>query len=245
MAYLFVANWKMNKDFAQTIDFCTSHKDELNQLARDSHAQIVICPSFPFLFSLSELLADTKIKVGAQDCSPFEHGPYTGQVNALALKQVGCRFCIIGHSEERHYLRTSNADVAAQAVQLDKQHIEPIICIGEDLPTHKGGKTKEFLKKQLEPIIKALADTQNPITIAYEPIWAIGTGLTPDSQELTTIFQWLREQIPHHHVRLIYGGSVSPDNAPEILAIPLIEGLLIGGASLDFKKFQKIVSLRS
>ena len=123
MTYLFVANWKMNKDFAESIDFCTVYKDKLAKLSTRPHTQIVLCPSFPFLFSVAEMLSETMVDVGAQDCSPFQQGAYTGQVNALALKQVGCNFCIIGHSEERLYTHTTNNDIAAQALRLDEQHI--------------------------------------------------------------------------------------------------------------------------
>lgn len=237
---LFVANWKMAKTFSQTIDFCTTYKNDLIDLSGSTNGQLVLCPSFPALASIAEILKSTTIAIGAQTCSPHKEGAYTGQVSALSLKQVGCRFCIIGHSEQRA-LGISNEQVVAQAMQLIECGIEPIICIGENSSINEQGSTIEFLKEQLKSLTSILTTDQS-ITIAYEPLWAIGTGKIPTIPVLNEIFSWLSNQTHH---RLIYGGSVSAENAHELSSIEHLDGFLIGSASLDFQNFEKIVSLAS
>lgn len=237
---LFAANWKMAKDFSQSIEYCTKNKKQLDTLSHTSNAQLVICPSFPALFPIINLLQKTSIAIGAQTCSPYESGPFTGQVSAQSLKEVGCTFCIVGHSEQRA-IGASDQIVAQQIKQLLSHQIEPIICIGEDHMVYEDGNTIPFLEAQLKAIEPALK-SNIPLTIAYEPLWAIGTGNTPSVTALTTIFAWLSQKTNH---RLIYGGSVSPENAATLSAIVHLDGFLIGSASLDFQNFEKIVSLAS
>ncbi len=241
---LFVANWKMNKSFAQELEFCTTHLEGLRQLSSEPHTELVICPSFPSLFSVAELLQDTMVGIGAQQCSPHPKGAYTGQVSAQSLKETGCRYCIVGHSEQRARGIT-NEEVADQAARLFEQDMLPIICIGETIDEYEKKLMFDVLQKQLKPILPILQ--QQPYAIAYEPVWAIGTGLVPDQEYLKSIYGWLDTHIKKFNsegsYRLLYGGSVDEKTIRDVSSISGIKGFLIGGASLDFKKLEKIVSL--
>ena len=243
---LFVANWKMGKTFNQALDFCRAHKNALKKLSMQPQVEIVICPSFPALFAVGELVRDSMIALGAQTCSAHETGPYTGQVSAQSLKQVGCTYCIIGHSEQRTYAHLSNQAVADQAALLLNHTIEPIICIGETKEAYDQKQTYTMLEEQLKPIIAMSRSFDRPITVAYEPIWAIGTGILPPFDYLDVLFTWLAQKVQKESLgikwRFLYGGSVSVENASELCTIKDVDGLLIGSASLDFQKFEKIVS---
>lgn len=243
---LFIANWKMEKSFAQSIDDCATHTKELKQLSAQQDTEIVLCPSFPALYTINEMLADTMVHLGAQTCSPHASGAYTGQVSAQSLQEIGCSYCIVGHSEQRQYQGVTDQEVADAAYQLCEQRIEPIICIGETKDQFQKKEGMKVVEQQLDPVLSKLKNTQQPITIAYEPVWAIGTGQIPESDYLTTIFQHLSTILSDTHSepwRLIYGGSVSEKTIGSFKNIPTLSGFLIGGASLDFQKFEKIVSL--
>ena len=244
---LFVANWKMNKDFASAIDFCIDHKIELQQLSSQSGTEIVLCPSFSALFSIAEILSDTLISVGAQTVSAHEKGAYTGQVSALSLKEAGCEYCIVGHSEQRQFGCISNEDVGQQVARLIKHEIQPIICIGETKEAYEADQSLAILEQQLKPILLSVTQSNFPFSIAYEPIWSIGTGIIPEHDYLNEIFDWLAQKVKDAQLsnswRLLYGGSVNPDNAAILKKISLIHGFLIGGASLDFQKLKNLVLL--
>jgi triosephosphate isomerase len=246
---VFIANWKMNKPFALALDFCTQHKTELKKLSSRPHTEIVLCPSFDVLFSVAEILSDTLVNLGAQTCSPHERGAYTGQVSASSLKEVGCDYCIIGHSEQRQYANVSNEDVAEQAIRLLEADIEPIICIGETKKIFEQDQAIRFLEEQLNPVLAEVTSFEKPITIAYEPIWSIGTGIMPDRDYLIKIFTWLsrigKYKLSHNEWRLVYGGSVDPENMDVFTSINHLHGFLVGSASLDFQKFEKIVLLKT
>jgi triosephosphate isomerase len=235
---LFVANWKMNKSFSDEVAFVQKYRNELSQLG-SSEKKIVICPSYPSLFPITQALCGTSVAVGAQNCSSYPTGSYTGQVSALSLKQVGCTYCIVGHSEQR-LLGKEDQEIAQAVALLIEQRIIPIICIGEENKEASNAKTFEILSKQLTPLIPYLG--KSPSVIAYEPIWAIGIGAAAPNDYLATIFSWLRDK-KISQCQFIYGGSVDETNITQLAALKQIEGFLIGGASLDFQKFQKIVSL--
>ncbi len=243
---LFVANWKMNKSFSQEVEFCKQHHKELQQLSSKSNVELVICPSFPSLFLVAEQLKETMVSIGAQQCSTHQAGAYTGQVSAQSLEETGCRYCIVGHSEVRA-TGTTNEHVAQQTTRLFEQNITPIICIGEQRAEYEQGIAFDILHSQLDPILKSVKSHNKEFVVAYEPVWSIGTGLIPDSKYLHKVYRWLNATIQEKNLqttwRLLYGGSVDEKNIQTIIKVGEINGFLIGGASLDFQKFQKIVLL--
>lgn len=237
----------MNMSLAQTDTFIRTNKEDLVKLAANPSKKIILCPSFPALVQTVNEVKNSSICIAAQNCSAQISGSFTGQVDAVTLAQAGCTYCIIGHSECRVAFKETDEEIAAKANQLIAQHIIPIVCIGENLEQKTIGTTQEILAKQLAPLIYALKNYVGKLCIAYEPIWAIGTGHIPSKQELQKTCDFLATYIKNHltnvQLTLIYGGSVDETNAQEILSIAQIGGLLIGGASLNFQKFQKIVSL--
>ena len=179
--------------------------------------------------------------MGSQNCSNFENGAYTGEINASMLKDANCNFCIIGHSERRMIFNENSSDIKKKAKNLLKSGINPIICIGETLDEKKEGVTKEILKNQ---IIESIPDdvSNNEIIIAYEPIWAIGTGMTPSLEEINSTHQFIREHNGRFKkFKILYGGSVKAANAKEIISLSNVDGALIGGSSLKIDEFTKII----
>lgn len=256
--FLFVANWKMNMPLKAARAFVVDNCAQLHKIAQaDASKTIVLCPSFVSLGVVYATISSTAIKMGAQDCSPHESGAYTGEVDALSLRQAGCSYAIVGHSERRAYFGETDEVVAKKVEQLLDCSIEPIVCIGETQHEYENKQTFELLARQLRPVLHVWVSKMSSgeaipdyMTIAYEPVWSIGTGLVPDAHYLTQVFDWIVNECERSapelskHVRLLYGGSVSEHNASEILRIPFVGGLLIGGASLDFQKFQNIVLLK-
>ncbi|MEX0849583.1 MAG: triose-phosphate isomerase [Candidatus Dependentiae bacterium] len=244
---MFVANWKMQLSFDQACAFAHNHLEGLKKVADQSQSEIILCPSFPALYNVKQILKNTKVHIGAQTVSRHGSGAYTGQVSAQSLAQTGCTYCIIGHSENRKYQHESNVDIEQKCKELLKQNITPIICIGESKEAFEQKKTYNILNEQLEFIYTAITELNHHVkhyAIAYEPIWAIGTGIIPEVAYLTEIFAWLHTQSRKQtdtRFSLLYGGSVNAQNAHNILSIKHIDGLLIGGASLDFATFEHII----
>jgi len=249
--FFYIANWKMNSSFEQSLTFCMHNQPALLQLSAYPDTTLVIAPSFPTLYAIAQLFENSALHVSAQNCSEYTHGAYTGQVDSTSLAQVGCTYCIIGHSETRAYCGETDAQIAKKVNCLLEQNITPIICIGETKADYEQGKTFALLEQQLLPIRKVLtsealtAHTNNRCLIAYEPIWAIGTGITLLTDYLTKVFSWLQvycaKHMPNTNITLLYGGSIDENNAGTLKAIDGINGFLIGGASLDFQKLQKII----
>jgi triosephosphate isomerase len=247
---IIVANWKANFTFLQAISFCKDNLPGFAELGQITGVELVICPSFEALYSVAQLLEGTGVQRGAQNCSMHTQGAYTGQVIAQSLVEVGCTYALIGHYESRVYLREQDAEIADKAERLWQVGIEPIICIGETKQEYELQQTLHVLDRQLEPILAKIERTSmqdhRRFCIAYEPIWAIGTGTIPDEKQLDAVFSWIGKKcstrLPTASVRLLYGGSVTAETVHLIKTVSCIEGLLVGNASLDFKKFQKIVS---
>jgi len=245
---LFVANWKMQLPYTKSIAYIETNRDNLRALAQ-SHS-MVLCPSFDALANVGILLKDTNIALGAQDVSSHTSGAYTGQVSATSLKEVGCTYCIVGHSERRQYNGETSEQGAQKIAQLAAHTIIPIMCIGETQAHRQQGITTNILQEQLNPVINTIKATSiDNFCIAYEPIWAIGTGTIPSNDEIAQVLGWIDQElskaVPSIKRRLLYGGSVNPDNARDLASIEGIGGFLVGGASTDFQKFEKIVSLDS
>ena len=245
-SFIFVGNWKMNQPLQDSIDFFKKNQSGLKALG-EKNIPIVICPSFPAIPFVLQEIGDTPVYIGAQDCSAFSHGAYTGNVSADMLANIGCTFCIVGHSERRKLFGESNKDITSKVMQLVESKIVPIICVGETLEENKKDQTTSVLEKQLAPVLKAIKGANyldKPICIAYEPIWSIGTGKIPTIEELEKIFDWLHSFIKKNNVEnfaLLYGGSVDSNNSNKLKTVKFVDGFLIGGASLDFQELKKIV----
>jgi triosephosphate isomerase len=242
---IFVANWKMNMPFYKAQAFIKTHLSALKIMAQKQNTTIIVCPSF---ISLADACAQTRltaIKIGAQTCSQHSQGAYTGEVDAISIAQAGCTYVIIGHSERRNHYYENNEIVGQKVARLLENNLIPIICIGETLNDYINGLTFEVLQQQLEPLFVHAQQAQDLI-IAYEPVWSIGTGVTPDTNYLEKVFTWLANNTakiaPKAAINLLYGGSVDENNASKIIRIFHINGFLIGNASLNFQKFQNIVS---
>jgi triosephosphate isomerase len=246
--FLVIANWKMYFTSDQTYAFVQEHIQNLKLLA--TNRTIILCPSFTALRLVAKEIHSSNIFLGAQDCTPqLETLALTGSVSTQDLKNIGCSYCIIGHSERRTYLHEENELIAKKLLSLLKTHIIPIICIGETEEQKQSGATINILTDQLALIINMLRSqeisTPLNICIAYEPIWAIGTGKIPSLDELKKIFNWLEnfltKQVPNIVWTMIYGGSITSTNCKSLKNIANLNGFLIGGASLDFQELKKIV----
>lgn len=243
---IFVANWKMNKTYSASLDFCNIHKQALHELTKQ--ADIVLCPSFVAVSAMNQALKNSHVHIGAQTCSIHQKGAYTGQVDTQSLKEAGCTYGIAGHSEQRRDGYLTNDQVAHQVQRLLDASITPIICIGDTKEEFEQHQAHGILTHQLNPVLRIAQEYRVPIIIAYEPIWSIGTGIVPKFDYLQEIFLWLSQKLSREFPSkwdLLYGGSVNLDTIAMLKTIPHIDGFLIGDASLDFQKFEKIVSWKS
>lgn len=240
-------NWKMNLDYAEGIslfsEIVNMVKDEKkgDQLA-------VICAPYIHLTSLTKLGGST-VAIGAQDCHQKESGAFTGEISAKMIKSVGCEYVIIGHSERRQYFAESDELLADKTVIALQNNLTPLFCIGETLDERNNGSFFDVLKGQLEKGVFGLsADDFSKIVIAYEPVWAIGTGLTATSEQAQEVHAFIRTEIAAKYgtdvaesTSILYGGSCNPKNAAELFAQKDIDGGLIGGASLKSRDFVDII----
>lgn len=240
---LLAANWKMHGSRAEARSYATDLASWLG--ANPAAAEVVICPPAAFLVDMAE--AANGFAIGAQDCHAEKSGAFTGEHSSEMLKDAGCRYVIVGHSERRQYHRETDAEVRAKAMAAMRAGLEPIVCIGETLEQRQRGETQAVLAGQLVNSVPPLTFGAN-LTIAYEPVWAIGTGLTPTSDDLLAAHDWIHRQLKEHfgeagqNVRVLYGGSVKPENAAEILAAPGVDGVLVGGASLKVESMAAIIA---
>ena len=232
----FVANWKMNGSINFIDNFLS--KLVLNDINLENTCNI-ICPPSPYIQYVSKRLEG--FYIGGQDCSIFEDGAYTGDVSASMLTDMNCNFCIVGHSERRKNFYETNEDVLKKASNCLQHGINPIICIGETLEQKKKNLTKEILSRQILESIPKNSNDNNSI-IAYEPVWAIGTGLTPKLEEISEIHHFIKNEISgFKKFKVIYGGSVKSSNSRNILKLENVDGILIGGASLDVEDLNNIL----
>jgi triosephosphate isomerase len=249
--FLYVANWKMQLSYAQTMHYANKYKNNFIDLAQKKNIKIILCPSFDSLDAVNKLFNTSTVLVGAQQCSSQVSGAYTGQVSAESLHDLGIRYCLVGHSEQRRYLYEKDEQIAQKVEILMHRGITPIVCIGANRADESIDQVYTSLMYQIEtaiaPILISLQTMKitSPICFAYEPLWAIGTGNVPSLDYLNAIFMKLENKLstimPASRYFLLYGGSVDATHAPGIKSIKSINGLLIGGSSLNFQKFQNIV----
>jgi triosephosphate isomerase len=241
---LIAGNWKMNGSFAANHILLTGIKAELGQPGCD----VAVCPPAPYLAQCQSELSGTPVAWGAQDLSAHEAGAYTGEVSAAMLLDTGCKYVIVGHSERRAFHGETNELVAQKTVRALQSELIPIVCVGETLAERESGQTNAIVGAQLDAVLTAVdAGSLSNIVIAYEPVWAIGTGKTATPQMAQEVHAMLRAKLDEKssaagvNVRILYGGSMKPDNARELLAMPDIDGGLIGGAALKAADFLAIV----
>ena len=241
---LIAGNWKMNASFAANRSLLSEIKAGLPVSLQ---CDVLVCPPAPYLAQAAELLAGTAVMWGGQDVSVHAQGAFTGEVSAAMLQDCACKYAIVGHSERRAYHAESNELVAHKAQQLLKQGVLPIVCVGETLEQREGGLTNEVVAAQLNAVLDQL-DVLDGVVIAYEPVWAIGTGKTATPDMAQEVHLFLRQQVAKkdaaaaEKIQILYGGSMKPDNARELLAMPDIDGGLIGGAALKSQDFLAIIA---
>lgn len=245
MKKLIAGNWKMNGSLAANEALVRAMLDGLNGSA--PVADMALCAPAPYLAQLQALLQGSPIAWGGQDVSAHEQGAYTGEVSAAMLRDFACRFVIVGHSERRQYHGETDALVAAKAQRALAMGITPIVCVGETLAEREADQTEAVVKRQLAAVIHAVAHCTSEIVVAYEPVWAIGTGKTATPEMAQQVHAVLRAQLSAatqhpERVHILYGGSMNAANAASLLAQPDIDGGLIGGASLKAADFLQIVA---
>jgi triosephosphate isomerase len=246
---LIAGNWKMYKTVPEAVQTAT----QLKKLVSDiDDVEVMIAPPFTALYPVSEALNDSSIAIGAQNMFWENEGAYTGEISSGMLLSAGCRYLIIGHSERREYFRESNDDVNKKVAAAFAAGLNPVMCIGESEKQREAAETFSVLDKQLKMGLKSqFADALESLVIAYEPIWAIGTGKTATSEQAQEVHHFLRNQVARMfgeslagNLRILYGGSVKPQNAAELMEMPDIDGALVGGASLDADTFSRIIHYR-
>jgi triosephosphate isomerase len=241
---LVAGNWKMHGSRAENASLVSGL---LELLPDGRRAEILVCPPFPYLIETGRLLKDSDVQLGAQSVCAEAQGAFTGEVSAAMLKDVGCRYVLVGHSERRQLYGESDALVARKFVAAQSQGLVPVLCVGETLDEREGGQTLEVVSRQLQAVlsVSGVASLARAV-IAYEPVWAIGTGRTASGEQAQEVHAMIRAKVAAldatigGSVRILYGGSVKASNARELFAMPDIDGGLVGGASLKADEFARI-----
>ncbi|MDP2903871.1 MAG: triose-phosphate isomerase [Methylovulum sp.] len=240
---LVVGNWKMNGTRASSILLSQGIVAGLGS----NSAQIAVCVPYVFLASVGEIIKDSRLALGVQNVADKPAGAFTGEISATMLNEFGCKYALVGHSERRSYYGDTNESVAARFSQAQAENIVPILCIGETLEQREQNQTFDVVNEQIDAVINLTGiQAFNSAVIAYEPVWAIGTGKTASDEQAQEVHQHIRQyiaakdQVIADKIQILYGGSAKPDNAKGLFAMPDIDGGLIGGASLDAESFLKI-----
>jgi len=240
---LVVGNWKMNGNRASAESLA---KGIIAGLGSD-HADIAVCVPYVYLPYVAEVVKDTALALGSQNVADQSAGAYTGEISASMLKEVGVTYALVGYSERRSYYGDTDASVAARFKQAQEQGITPVLCVGETLEEREQDKTFDVINEQLDAVIELVGIAAfDSAVIAYEPVWAIGTGKTASDEQAQEVHYYIRQYIAAKDqaiadkIQILYGGSAKPDNAKGLFAMPDIDGGLIGGASLDAESFLKI-----
>ncbi len=237
-------NWKMNKSLPQAIELAQT----INQLHHIPDVELIIIPPFPFLTEVKKVLTQNNISTGAQNCSEHDHGAYTGEVSAQMIASCNAKYVIIGHSERRQYFNETNEQLAQKVNRALENHLSPVFCIGEQLQEREENRHFDVIKQQLSEGLFHLSEKQiAQCIIAYEPVWAIGTGKTASPEQAQEIHAFIRSLLTEKYspntaenISILYGGSCKPANAAELFSQPDIDGGLIGGASLNAHDFIQI-----
>ena len=243
---IIAGNWKMNKTVKEAVELI----NELKPLVAKSKPEVVVCVPYTDLWAVAEAVKGSKIKLGAENVAWADSGAFTGEISADMLKEIGVEYVIIGHSERRQYFGETDESVNARLKQALAKDLKPIVCVGETLTEREKNKTKKVLKKQVLEGFKDVTDFSN-IVIAYEPVWAIGTGKTATAEDANKTIGYIRSLVKKtwgaevaKALRIQYGGSMKPSNAKELMAMRNIDGGLIGGASLKAEDFAGIVNYK-
>ncbi len=244
---LIAGNWKMNGGLAANEALVHGVQQGLAQALAGKHAQVAVCVPAAYLSQVQQLVKGSGVDLGSQDVSAHVQGAYTGEISAAMLKDFAVRYAIVGHSERRHYHGETDEQVAHKAQRALSAGITPIVCVGETLDEREAGKTEEVVKRQLAAVIHVNGHCISEIVVAYEPVWAIGTGKTATPEQAQTVHAVLRAQLKaatshSDRVHILYGGSMNAANAAELLAQPDIDGGLIGGAALKTADFLTIIA---
>lgn len=245
---LIAGNWKMYKDVTEAAELANSLKNVLKDVAADK-AEVAICPPYVDLQAVAAIVKGSNIKLGAQNMYAAQEGAFTGEISPLMLRSVGVHYVIIGHSERRQYFKESNEDINKKVKMALEYGLFPILCVGEKLEEREKGIMKDVVK---DHVVGGLAgipkDKMANVVIAYEPVWAIGTGKTATPDQAQEVHKFIRETLASLYdeataqsVRIQYGGSVKPDNAKTLMNMPDIDGALVGGAALKADSFEAIV----
>ncbi len=243
---LVAGNWKLNGSLESVSELLAGITEQIPTVGA---TEVAVCPPFVYLQHAGQLLQDTGIALGAQDCSDQAEGAYTGEVSPAMIREFGCTYVIIGHSERRHIYGESDALVAAKFERAQEHSLIPILCVGETLEEREGGQTEAVIARQLDAVLtrSGIEGFDNAV-IAYEPVWAIGTGKTATPQQAQQVHAFARDRLSRQDegiaggIRILYGGSMKPENAGALLQENDIDGGLIGGASLKAEDFVAIAA---
>jgi len=240
------ANWKMHKSIGEAVDVAAEVKRRLEATA---DAEAVICPPHTALKSVGDLVRYSKVKLGAQNMHWAAGGAYTGEISASMLHDLGCEYVILGHSERRSYFGETDEEVNRKALAALEAGLRPIVCVGETLEQREAGHAEDVVQAQLEGSLAGIGDGLLRAVVAYEPVWAIGTGQTATTDQAQAAHSFIRKRVREmagdevaDALRIQYGGSVKPSNAEELFEQPDVDGGLIGGASLEADSFVQIVN---
>ncbi|MDE7395779.1 MAG: triose-phosphate isomerase [Clostridiales bacterium] len=242
---IIAGNWKMNNTIAEAEKLVK----ELKPLVKDAECDVVLCVPYTAIAAVAKLTKKSNIAVGAENVAWADKGAFTGEISAAMLKEVGATYAIIGHSERRQMFGETDETVNKRTIQALKYGLKPIVCVGETLEEREGGKTEEVVKRQTEGAFANVTATEMAqVVIAYEPVWAIGTGKTATDEQANETIAYIRSVLASLYgeetaqgVRIQYGGSMNPGNCKSLMAQPDIDGGLIGGASLKAADFNKVV----
>ncbi|MDA1044105.1 MAG: triose-phosphate isomerase [Verrucomicrobia bacterium] len=238
-------NWKMNKTVADAVDLAESI---CRELAKFRDVDVILCPTFTALKAVGEAIDNSSIKLGAQNMHWEASGAYTGEISAGMLRDLYCHYVILGHSERRNYFQETDETVNKKVKAALAATLNVIMCVGETREEREAGKTEDVIKRQIEGGLKGVELDGGELILAYEPVWAIGTGLTATPDQAQAVHAFIRKTVAGLYddatagaLRIQYGGSMKPDNAAELMGQPDIDGGLIGGAALDARSFVEIV----